>query len=104
MQQEQQQQQQRQQQEEQQQQQQKQQWERLHYLERWTWEEILDGKGPWAEPGEYCRPKAELEAAKAERRHYEELARQSGWKPESHPQKCLGGGAQGECGRVRSQT
>uniref|UniRef100_A0A8C7V8D2 Tc1-like transposase DDE domain-containing protein n=1 Tax=Oncorhynchus mykiss TaxID=8022 RepID=A0A8C7V8D2_ONCMY len=53
--------------------QQQQQWERLHYLARWTWEEILDGKGPWAEPGEYCRPKAELEAAKAERRHYEEL-------------------------------
>jgi hypothetical protein len=61
-------------------------------LEKWTWEEILDGKGPWAEPGEYCRPKAELEAAKAERRHYEELARQSGWKPERHPQKCIGGG------------
>ncbi|XP_052364287.1 nuclear transcription factor Y subunit beta-like [Oncorhynchus keta] len=50
----------------QQQQRQQQQWERLHYLDKWTWEEILDGKGPWAEPGEYCRPKAELEAAKAE--------------------------------------
>ena len=60
-------------------------------MDKWTWEEILDGKGPWAEPGEYCRPKAELEAAKAERRHYEELARQSGWKPERHPQKCIGG-------------
>ena len=31
----------------------------------WTWEEILDGKGPWAQPGEYRRPKAELEAVKA---------------------------------------
>ena len=103
VQQEQQQQQQRQQQEKQQRQQQ-QQWEKLHYLEKWTWEEILDGKRPWAEPGEYCRPKAELEAAKAERRHYEELARQSSWKPERHPQKCIGGGPQGECGRVRSRT
>uniref|UniRef100_A0A8C8FTR3 Uncharacterized protein n=1 Tax=Oncorhynchus tshawytscha TaxID=74940 RepID=A0A8C8FTR3_ONCTS len=37
----------------------------------WTWEDELDGKGPWAEPGEYRRPKAELEAAKAERRHYD---------------------------------
>ena len=34
----------------------------------WTWEEILNGKGPWAQAGEYRRPKAELEAAKAERR------------------------------------
>lgn len=42
----------------------------------WTWEDELDGKGPWAEPGEYRRPKAELEAAKAERRHYEEQERQ----------------------------
>ena len=75
----------------QQQEQQQLQWERLHYLEKWTWEEILDGKGPWEQPGDYCRPKAELEAAKAERRHYEELARQSGWKPESQPQKCIGG-------------
>jgi hypothetical protein len=53
----------------------RQQQERQRYLERWTWEEILDGKGPWTQPGEYRRPKAELEAAKAERRHYEELAR-----------------------------
>ncbi|CDQ77970.1 unnamed protein product [Oncorhynchus mykiss] len=35
--------------------------------EEWTWEDELDGKGPWAEPGEYRRPKAELEAAKAQR-------------------------------------
>ena len=60
-------------------------------MEKWTWEEILDGKGPWEQPGDYCRPKAELEAAKAERRHYEELARQSGWKPEIQTQTFLGG-------------
>ncbi|XP_071239026.1 alkylglycerol monooxygenase-like isoform X2 [Salvelinus alpinus] len=45
-------------------------------LDSWTWEEILDGKGSWAQPGEYRRPKEELEAARAERRHYEELARE----------------------------
>ena len=39
---------------------------------RWTWEEILDGAGPWTQPGEYRRPKEELEAAKVERRYYEE--------------------------------
>ncbi|KAM9452603.1 uncharacterized protein ACWYII_012053 [Salvelinus alpinus] len=54
-----------------------QQWEK----EDWTWEEILDGKGPWAEPVECRRPKAELEAAKAERRRYEEAARKQGWRP-----------------------
>ena len=36
-------------------------------LDSWTWEEFLDGEGPWAQAGEYRRPKAELEAAKAER-------------------------------------
>jgi hypothetical protein len=39
---------------------------------KWTWEEILDGAGPWTQPGEYHRPKEELEAAKAERRYYEQ--------------------------------
>ena len=63
--------------------------------EFWTWEEILDGKGPWAQPGQYRRPKEELEAVKAERRWYEEAARRRGWKPESQPQKFLGGGSQG---------
>ena len=62
--------------------------------EEWTWEDELDGKGPWAQPGEYRRPKEELEAAKAERRWYEEAARWRGWKPESQPQKCIGGGTQ----------
>ena len=50
----------------------------------------MDGKGPWVQPGEYRRPKAELETAKAERRHYEELAWQRGWD-ERQPQKCIGG-------------
>ena len=44
-----------------------------HVQEEWTWEEILDGAGPWTQAGEYRRPKEEIEAAKAERRHYEEL-------------------------------
>ena len=65
----------------------------------WTWEEILDGKGPWAQAGEYPRPKAELEAAKAERRHYEEAARQHGSAAGTRgsPQNLLGG-AHGRCG------
>ena len=69
----------------------------------WTWEEILDGKGPWAQPGEYRRPKEELEAAKAERRWYEEAARRRGWKPKSQPQKCIGG-AHREYGEARYET
>ena len=67
----------------------------------WTWEEILDGKEPWVQPGEYRRPKAEREAAKAVRRCYEEAAQQRGWKPERQPQKCIRGAAHGECGEVR---
>ena len=46
----------------------------------WTWEEILNGKGPWAQAGEYRRPKAELEAAKSERRWYEEAAPKMAWR------------------------
>jgi hypothetical protein len=60
----------------------------------WTWEEILDGKGPWVQPWEYRRPKVELEAAKAERRRYEEAARQRGWD-ERQPQKVIGRGHTG---------
>jgi hypothetical protein len=45
--------------------------------EEWTWEEILDGKGPWAQAGEYRHLKEEMEAAKAERLRYEELAQRS---------------------------
>jgi hypothetical protein len=77
-----------------------QQQERQRYLENWTWEEILDGKGHWAQPGEYRRPKAELEAAKAERCRCEEVARQHGWKSERQPQTSLGGGTR-EWGDVR---
>jgi hypothetical protein len=40
------------------------------FLEEWKWEEILEGKGPWAQAGEYCRSKEEMEAAKAKRRRY----------------------------------
>ena len=69
--------------------------------EVWTWEDELEGRGPWAQPGEYRRPKEELEAAKAERRRYEEAARRSGWKPERQPQKFLGGGANREYGYAR---
>ena len=51
----------------------------------WTWEEILESKGPWRQAREYRRPREELEAAKAEQQHYEgtRLAR----KPERQPQK-----------------
>jgi hypothetical protein len=42
---------------------------------KWTWEEILYGAGPWTQPGEYRRPKEEIEAAKVERRYYEEKYR-----------------------------
>ncbi|XP_070966236.1 uncharacterized protein [Oncorhynchus clarkii lewisi] len=68
--------------------------ERQRYLENWTWEEILDGKGPWAQAGEYRRPEPELEVAKAERRRYE-AARQRGWNPERQPPKCIGRGHTG---------
>ena len=49
-------------------------------MDSWTWEEILDGKGPWRQAGEYRRPREELEGAKAERRRYEgtRLARKRG--------------------------
>ncbi|KAM9423345.1 uncharacterized protein ACWYII_020534 [Salvelinus alpinus] len=57
----------------------------------WTWEDELNGEGPWAQAGEYRRPKAELEEAKAERRRYEEAARQQD-RYERQPQKFFGGG------------
>ena len=46
-----------------------------HLLGKWTWEEILDGAGPWTQPGEYRRLKEELEAVKAERRYYDKYRR-----------------------------
>ena len=36
-------------------------------LDSWTWEEILDGRGPWAQAGEYRHPREFLYAALAER-------------------------------------
>jgi hypothetical protein len=54
----------------------------------------LDGKGPWAQAGECRRPQEELEAAKAEWRHYEELTRLAR-KPKRQPQKCIGRGHTG---------
>ena len=58
----------------------------------------MAGKGRWSQAWEYRRPKAELEAAKAARRRYEEAARKRGWKPERQPKKFIVGGAHGECG------
>ena len=54
----------------------------------------MDGRGLWAQAGEYRRPREELEAAKAERRHYEELARQCN-RDERQPQNFLGEGHTG---------
>ena len=53
----------------------------------WTWEELLDGKGPWSQAGEYRCPKEELEAAKAERRWYEARERN---RHERQPPKNVG--------------
>ena len=53
-------------------------------LDSGTWEEILDGKGPWRQAGEYHHPKEELEAAKAERRRYEVRQRN---RHEGQPQR-----------------
>jgi hypothetical protein len=63
--------------------------------EEWTWEEILDWKGPWAQAGEYHCPKEEMEAAKVERRRYEELA-QRGKHKRQLPKTFFGGGTQGD--------
>ena len=37
----------------------------------WTWEEILDGRGPWAKPGECRRPKVQQEKRQQEQRKEE---------------------------------
>ena len=60
-------------------------------LDSLTWEEILDGKGPWAQAREYCRPREELEAVKAEWRRYHGSA--TGTR--GSPKNILGGGTQG---------
>ncbi|XP_045571728.1 uncharacterized protein isoform X2 [Salmo salar] len=44
-------------------------------MDSWTWEQILDGEGPWTQAGEYRLPQWEIEAARAERRYYEERER-----------------------------
>ena len=62
--------------------------EEQRFQDSWTWEEILDGKGPWRQAGEYHRPKEELEAAKAERWRYE--ARQRSRHERKPPQKLFG--------------
>ena len=66
----------------------------------WTWEEILDGRGPWAKPGECSRPKVEqVEAARRAEAAGERSRRYEGtWlarKHERQPQKCIGGGHTG---------
>ena len=73
--------------------------EEQRYKDFWSWEMILDGRGPWAQPGEYRRPKEEAEAAGDGSRRYEgtRLAR----KPEKQPQKIIGGGAYREYGYAR---
>ena len=55
----------------------------------------MDGKGPWRQAGEYLRPKEELEAVKAERQRYEELA-QRGVHKRQPPKHFLGGGTRGD--------
>ena len=71
-------------------------------MDSWTWEMILDGKGPWRQAGEYRRPPEEMEAAKAERRFWEDrLARQ---EEERQPQDFLGAGAHGTVGGAEDGT
>ena len=52
-------------------------------MDKWTWEQILDGEGPWTQAGDYRLPQWEIEAARAERRYYEERERN---ERERHPQ------------------
>ena len=57
----------------------------LDWREKWTWEEVLDGAGPWHQAEDYRRPQWEIEAAKAERQRYEaKYALRE--KHERHPQ------------------
>ncbi|XP_064881736.1 uncharacterized protein LOC115138403 isoform X2 [Oncorhynchus nerka] len=59
-------------------------------LDSWTWEEILEGKGPWAQAGEYRRPKEELEAAKAKRQRIE-VRQRNRHERQTPPKKIFGG-------------
>ena len=65
--------------------------------QEWTWEDILDGKGPGSQAGEYCRPREEIEAAKAERRYYEALYQPQG-KCERQPPRGTRGDWQSQVG------
>ena len=69
-----------------------------------TWKEI----DRWAaDPGSGPEPAGDSMAQGAEgyrRLEFAKQARRRGRRPHSQPQKFLGGGALGECGRVRSQT
>jgi hypothetical protein len=42
--------------------------------EEWTWEDNLDGEGPWTQAGEHHHPREQMEAAREERQRYEELS------------------------------
>jgi hypothetical protein len=66
------------------------QWTKQRGQEDWTWEEILEGAEPWTRAKEYRRPKEQMEAAKAERRGFEELAQRS--KHERQPPNIFWGG------------
>ena len=67
----------------------------LDWREKWTWEEVLDGAGPWHQAGDYRRPQWEIEAAKAERRWYEARVDALKEMHERHPQEKILGGAHG---------
>jgi hypothetical protein len=74
-------------------------WTKQRGQDKWTWEEILDGEGPWTRAGEYRHPREQMVAAREERPRYEELRQQR--KPERQLQKKIVGGAHGEIGGVR---
>jgi hypothetical protein len=42
----------------------------------WTWEEILDGRGPWAKPGECRRPKVLQEKQQQQEQQQQQLKQQ----------------------------
>ncbi|XP_064857655.1 uncharacterized protein LOC135560192 [Oncorhynchus nerka] len=65
--------------------QQQQQQQRPASQDSWTWEQILNREGPWAQAGENRRPKAELEAAKAERRGKKPQRRQQQQQQQQRP-------------------
>lgn len=70
----------------------------MDWREKWTWEEVLDGAGPWHQAEDYRRPQWEIEAAKAERRRYEAMDALRE-KHERHPQEFFWGGHTGSLAR-----